>query len=149
MTTKRVIGPVLLDSAVPLHAAGQASQHQVASRAILRAVARDEVEARASVEIFQEYNFHRLRRTGDRRRSVEETRRLMGVIAGLAFDSTVLDTALDLIARRPSIRGRDAIHAATALLFDIPAIVSPDRAFEEVPGLRRVDPAELASALDR
>jgi predicted nucleic acid-binding protein len=137
----------LLDSAVPLLAVGHENAQQKTCRIILRAVSNDRLEASASVEMFQEFHFHRLRRTGNRLRSVTETQRLMSVVTGLAFDNTVMDAALDLISRLPSIRGHDAVHAATALLFDIPAIVSPDRAFDEVPGLRRVEPAELVAAL--
>ena len=49
--------------------------------------------------------------------------------------------ALDLTATT-RIGGRDAVHAATALLAGFDAVVSPDRDFAVVEGLRRLDPAE-------
>ncbi len=42
---------------------------------------------------------------------------------------------------------RDGIHAATALNHGIELVVSPDRAFDRVPGLRRVDPADAVATL--
>ena len=41
------------------------------------------------------------------------------------------------------VRGRDAIHAATALGAGFDTIVTTDRDFGSIPGLRRLDPAEL------
>lgn len=38
------------------------------------------------------------------------------------------------------MRGRDAVHAATALAYGIPVVASPDPAFDGVPGIRRLDP---------
>lgn len=56
----------------------------------------------------------------------------------------MLDLSLDLIERIPTIRGRDALHAATALTYGIDTIVSPDRAFDGIPGFTRVDPRDFA-----
>jgi len=56
----------------------------------------------------------------------------------------VLDLSLDLIERLPTIRGRDAVHAATALVYGIETIVTPDTAFDGIPELTRIDPMELA-----
>lgn len=46
--------------------------------------------------------------------------------------------------RYPALSARDAIHVATCLHQGITEILSPDRAFEAVPGLRRIDPAVMA-----
>jgi len=43
------------------------------------------------------------------------------------------------------LRGRDAVHAATALAAGFHLIVSCDEDFDAVPGLTRVDPPHLAS----
>ena len=59
------------------------------------------------------------------------------------FDQHVLDLALTLIERQ-GVGGRDAVHAATALLHGIPEIVSPDSDFDGIEGLMRLDPRELA-----
>ncbi|GAB96796.1 hypothetical protein KILIM_049_00140 [Kineosphaera limosa NBRC 100340] len=44
-------------------------------------------------------------------------------------------------------RGRDAVHAATALAADFSAIVSCDADFDDIPGLRRLEPEEALEGL--
>lgn len=132
---------------MPIYALGEPSALRQPCLRILQAAAADQIDAFASTEMIQEFVFHRLRRTGDRARSVADGREVVALTTVLDFNTTVLDGALDLVESLATIRGRDAVHAATALVFGIPAIVSPDKAFDEVPGLRRVDPQELATAL--
>jgi uncharacterized protein len=144
-----VLGSVLLDTAVPLYASGGPSAHRQSCLEVMEAVVDGRIEAMASTEMIQEFVFHRLQRTGSRQRSVADARNLTEVTTVLDFGATVLDNALHLIEQVPGIRGRDAVHAATALVFGIPAIVSPDRALDGIPGLRRVDPSELAAFLNR
>jgi len=141
------LGSVLLDSAVPLYASGTDSEQLEPCAAVMVAVASGRLKAFASVEMIREFVFHRLHRTGDRDRSVADGRDLSEVVTILDFDVAVLHGALDLIEQVPSIRGRDAVHAATALVFGPPVVVTPDRAFDDIPGLRRVEPAMLAAQL--
>ena len=54
----------------------------------------------------------------------------------------ILD-ARRLVEDYPTLSPRDAIHAAVALRHDLEGIVSADRGFDEVMGLRRYDPMEL------
>lgn len=58
------------------------------------------------------------------------------------FDAAVLDRALELMAVAP-IRGRDAVHAATALLAGFDHIVTVDADVVAVPGLRTLTPREV------
>ena len=132
---------------MPIYAVGGPSDQRAPCLRILQAAAADQIKAFASTEMIQEFVFHRLRRTGDRQRSVEDGREIIALTTVLDFGSTVLTNALDLIEHVPTIRRRDAVHAATALVHEIPAIVSPDRVFDGIPGIRRLEPAELAAAL--
>lgn len=132
---------------MPIYAVGGPSDQRSHCLRILQAAAADQIKAFASTEMIQEFVFHRLRRTGDRERSVADGRELIALTTVLDFGSAVLANALDLIEHVPTIRGRDAVHAATALVHEIPAIVSPDKAFDGIPGLRRLEPAELAESL--
>jgi predicted nucleic acid-binding protein len=50
--------------------------------------------------------------------------------------------ALELYAAHPRLTARDAFFAAFALARGIGVILSPDRDFDEVPGLQRVDPSD-------
>ena len=134
---------VLVDSAVALYAMGDAGERRDRSQAFLNALAEGRGRAYASVEMIQEAVHHRLRRTGDRTAAVADVRDLIPTFVLLSFDREVLDLSLELI-ERTGIRGRDAVHAATALAYGIDVIASPDPAFDVVPGLRRVDPLTAA-----
>lgn len=51
-----------------------------------------------------------------------------------------------LIEQHPALAARDLVHVATCLEQGIAEIVSSDRGFETVPGIRRLDPARAATA---
>ena len=87
----------------------------------------------------QEFVFHRMRR-GDRRSAVRQANDVAGLCILHDFDGAVLRVALDLIAETDALGGRDAVHAATAVRHGLAIIISPDLAFDNVPGLRRIDP---------
>jgi predicted nucleic acid-binding protein len=93
------------------------------------------------VVLVQEFLFHRLRR-GDRALAVQQARDVAALCVLHAFDAVVAARVLDLVASS-DVRGRDAMHAATALLHGFESLVSPDRDFDDVPGLSRVDPAAM------
>ncbi|ANS79853.1 hypothetical protein SGUI_2457 [Serinicoccus hydrothermalis] len=95
----------------------------------------------ASAEAVQEFLFHRLRR-GDREGAVAQTRAMMDALVLHPVDATVLERALQLVITTP-LRGRDAVHAATALLAGFEEIVTTDDDFVGC-GLRPVPPAEAA-----
>lgn len=134
---------VLLDSAIVAYALGEPSELRDECRALMKLIAEDQLRAYASVEMIQEVVHHRLRRTGDRTRAASDARDTSTVLTLLNFDREVLDVSLRLIERGPHIRGRDAVHAATALVYGIPTVVSTDRSFDGVPGLTRVEPRAL------
>lgn len=131
---------LLLDTAVLAYAVGDAHHQRAACRAILAAAAAGDVELHLSVEGVQEFLFHRMRR-GSRDLAVRQARDVADLCVLHAFDAAVLSRALELVAGS-ALPGRDAVHAATALVHGIDAIVSPDPDFDDVPGLRRVDPRD-------
>lgn len=134
----------LVDSAVVAHALGSDSPMRAACQELLRQTEQDQFRAYASVEMIQELVHHRMRRSGDRVSSVRQGRYASSLFTLLNFDREVLELSLDLIERTPTIRGRDAVHAASALAYGIDSIISPDRAFDGIPGLTRLDPIDLA-----
>lgn len=137
----------LLDTAVPAYVYGNDHDFKRPCIEVMTAVSTGRLRAQASVEMIQELLFHRLRRT-DRTTAVAQARDVAGSCALHSFDEAVMERMLDLVASHPQIRGRDAVHAATALEHGIPAIISPDTAFDGIPRLRRVDPRDLASLID-
>ena len=133
---------VLVDATVVLHALGDAEPQRSRCRAYLEEVWSGRGRAYASTEMVQEVVHHRMRRE-DGVAATEAGRRISSSFFVLSFDHEVLELALGLI-ERTAIRGRDAVHAATALAYGIETIASSDPAFDTVPGLRRVDPLTVA-----
>jgi predicted nucleic acid-binding protein len=129
---------VLVDSTVILHALGEAEPQRSRCRAYLERAWSGRGRAYASTEMIQEVVHHRLRRE-DRATAVEAARRVAATCILLNFDHEVLELSLSLI-EQTQVRGRDAVHAATALAYGIETIASSDPAFDGIPGLRRVDP---------
>jgi len=134
---------VLVDSSVPLYALGAESRWREPCRRVLALIADGEWVGVASTEMIQEVVHHRLRLTGDRARAVADARDVAELHRLVPLDETVLEKALALV-ENDGVRGRDAVHAATALTQGIGAMVSTDPAFDAVPGLIRLDPATPA-----
>jgi predicted nucleic acid-binding protein len=138
---------ILVDTSVPLYALGAPSPWQADCAAVLLAIADERIEACASTEMIQEALHHRLRVTQDRARSVQQCQQLRSLVTLLAFDARVLDVALELVRADDAVRGRDAVHAATAIAHGIGLIASTDPAFDAVPGLTRLTPAQALANL--
>ncbi|GAB3615797.1 hypothetical protein GCM10027416_03540 [Okibacterium endophyticum] len=135
-----------LDSTVFLYALGTEHPLKQASVAVIEQGAAQGLRFYCNVEVIQEVAFHRLRRTSDRTRAVAEARLAMSTCTVLPFDREILDASLDLLARMPTIRGRDAVHAASALAYGIETIITPDTAFDGIPGLTRAGVEEFAAS---
>ena len=130
--------PVLVDAAVFLYAIGGPHELRDPCR---RVVADSSLELCASVEMVQEVAFHRLRVT-ERFTAVEQAQQVAESCRLLPFDQEVLSQMLQLISQG-GVGGRDAVHAATALVHGIAEIVSPDQDFDSIAGLARIDPADF------
>ncbi|MFV0464056.1 MAG: type II toxin-antitoxin system VapC family toxin [Nostocoides sp.] len=100
------------------------------------------IDLHTSIEAVQEFTFHRMRRAPGEL-ALRETQALMGTVVIHPFDKAVLARAHHLLSST-QLRGRDSVHAATALEAGFEIIVSTDADFDEVPGLRRVSPADAA-----
>jgi predicted nucleic acid-binding protein len=131
---------LLLDANIAAYALGGESPQRGPCRRLLERSVAGEFRAYASTEMIQELVHHRLRRTGDPVLAASNGRDLAATCTVLAFDREILDLSLDLIERIPAIRGRDAVHAATAFAYGIARIASTDTAFDAIPGLSRLDP---------
>lgn len=129
---------LLVDTAVLAYAVGDEHPLRASCRAIVEAATIGEIELHGSVEVVQEFLFHRLRR-GPRADAVSQARDVATICVLHPFDAQVAERMLQIVAST-TVGGRDAVHAATALVQGFESIVSPDLAFESVPGLRRVDP---------
>lgn len=137
----------LYDTAVFVYARRAEHSYREACRRLVT-LARDGAAAgEASVELVQEYA-HILRRRG---LSGAEVREQADDVAALCllhdFTAADLRLAIGLVGTYPSLSVRDGVHAATALRRGIPVIVSPDRGFDGISGLERLDPNDAAQRL--
>ena len=133
---------VFVDPSVLLLAVGTEHPLKDDCRAVLKAASRSEIRLHMSVEGGQEFLLHRLRRA-ERADAMRQFDIVNGIVVWHAFDAEVLGRARDLMAAGVA-RGREAVHAATALIAGFDSLVSCDRDFDGIPGLRRVEPRELA-----
>lgn len=131
---------LFVDSSVLLYAVGGTHRHQQSCRRILQAAEAKTVALHGSVECVQEALFHRLRMT-DRASALADASDFRELLTLHDFDHAVLTRMLDLV-ENTQIRGRDAVHAATALEQGFHEIVTPDRDFDGIPGLTRIEPED-------
>lgn len=129
---------LFLDPSVLLLAVGSDDPRREPCRNVLRAAAAGTARLHMSVEGGQEFLFHRMRRS-DRASAVRDFDAVDELVVWHAFDIDILRASRSLVAQG-TLRGRDAVHAATALDAGFKQIVSSDRDFDGIPGLDRVDP---------
>jgi predicted nucleic acid-binding protein len=110
------------------------------------AAAEGRLELHASIEAIQEVLFHRMRRT-DRKTAVAAARDYLDLMVCHRLDAAVMRESFALTLAG-AIRGRDALHAATALTNGFNAIVTADRDFFDAPGLSVITPTALAERLE-
>lgn len=140
---------VLLDTAVFVYAVGGPHPLRQPCRTLVRALTDQRLEGEASVEAVQEFLHQRARRTGDRQEAVERARQVAALCTLHEVAPEDLRVALELFARHEPLHARDAIHAATALNRGIGLVVSPDAAFDDIPGLTRISPEAAAAEVSR
>lgn len=131
----------LYDTAVFVYAVGRDHPYRDSCREIVRAARDGRIRGEASVELVHEYAHLVLRRHGDRPRAAREARAVWRLCT--LHEATIEDLRRSIqLFEQHDLGGRDALHAATALNRGITHVVTTDRAFERVPGLLRVDPAD-------
>jgi predicted nucleic acid-binding protein len=102
-----------------------------------------------SAEVIQEilYRYLSIRRPEIARFQAIEALDLFAPV--LPITHAIMRRVPDLAARYPSLDARDVVHVATCIHEGITDIISPDRAFDQVAEIRRIDPTDFAdSAFD-
>lgn len=96
-----------------------------------------------SVEVIQEIVHLYLGRE-ERERAVEVAEAAMALVGRvLSVEENDVRSSLALVRSVRDLSSRDALHAALCLRYESP-IVSTDRDFDRVPGLRRIDPGDAS-----
>jgi predicted nucleic acid-binding protein len=96
----------------------------------------------ASADLIQEFANQRLRRTGDRDAAAAAARDVARLVRLHPLEPDDALLGVDLFETNPRLDARDAVFAAVALNRGIDVILATDRAFDEVDGLERIDPAD-------
>lgn len=135
----------LFDTGVFLYALGGEHRYREPCRAILREMSSGRLAGEASVELIHEFAYVRRRRRGTRADAAESARDIARICMVHTVGVDDVDRALDLWCEHERLDMRDAIFAAQALNREIDAILSPDRDFDRIPGLERIDPADTGA----
>lgn len=136
---------ILLDTTVLVYAVGVDHPIREPCRAIVSAVERGRVEATTTVEVIQEFAHVRARRRG-RADATSIGQGFAILLAPLVRPNDAdVRRGLELFREHDQIGAFDAILTATVLNDDrLTGVVSADRAFAKIPGLRHEFPADVS-----
>ncbi len=129
---------IFVDSNVPVYIMGDDEQRKLEARGVLERLAGERSRLVTSSEVFQEllHRYGRGSRT-DRLEPAFET--LDGLVDDvLAVEGADVFAAKDLLYAHPALSARDALHVAVMRRHEIKEIVSFDRGFDAVSGIRRL-----------
>lgn len=130
---------IVLDTTILAYAVGSEHPLREPCRGVLAAHGEGRVEATTTVEVIQEFAHVRARRRS-RADAAHIARQYLHAFNVLVPTADDLDRGLSLFEEHSALGAFDAVLAAVALDRDAQALVSADRAFASVPGLRWVDP---------
>jgi predicted nucleic acid-binding protein len=135
---------VFIDTAVFIYARGSDHPLREPCRAVIQEAIDRRLEAVTSAEVVQEI-LHRaisVRRVSAGVALAREVARAFAPL--LPVTQAVIERMPGLVERYPGLAARDLVHVATCMEEGIGEIVSPDRGFDRVSGIRRIDPAAAA-----
>jgi predicted nucleic acid-binding protein len=132
----------LYDTTIFVYALGGKHRYCEPCREIVAQAGTGALRGEASADLLQELVHQRFRRTGDRAAAVAAARDVGSLCRLHAVEADDVLRGLDIYQTHPRLEARDAVFAALALNRGIDAILTADRAFDEVEGLERVDPLD-------
>lgn len=135
---------LFIDTNIPLYAAGMPHALREPAQRVITAIASSKIDAVTDTEVFQEI-LYRYVRVGERAKGFLVFDSFYRIMLGRILPVDDADTvqARQLLERYSSLSPRDAIHAAIALRHDAGDILTADRGFDPVDGLRRVPLADF------
>lgn len=132
----------LYDTSIFIYALGREHAYREPCREILRRAGADELMGEASADLVQELAHQRFRRTGNRADAADAAKTIAGLCRLHPLEPDDVMRGIDLFEANPRLDARDAVFAALALNRGIDAVLATDRAFDEVEGIERIDPAD-------
>jgi predicted nucleic acid-binding protein len=132
----------LYDTSVFVYALGAEHPYREPCREIVRRAGAGELQGEAGADLLQELVHQRLRRTGDRAGAAKAARNVAKLAWWHPLEPDDVQRGIDLFETHEGLDARDVVFAALAINRGIDAILATDRAFDEVAGLERIDPAD-------
>jgi uncharacterized protein len=129
---------IFVDANVPMYLVGGEHPHKVDARQILERLTAERRPLATSSEVFQEV-LHRYVSI-DRRNRIERAFEVLQAIVEevLPVEEQDVFAARDLVHAHGALSARDALHVAVMRRHQISEIVSFDRGFDAVTGVRRL-----------
>ena len=136
--------PAFLDANILMYAIGKEHPYKQPCIAVLKQIEAEAIHVVTSVEVLQEilHRYYSLRSPEVATTAFTNMKRLCERVFPV-FEADV-DRAHRMLQDLPHLNVRDAIHAATILNNHLRSIISTDKHFDEIKGIRRIDPAKLA-----
>lgn len=128
-----------------MYAAGGQHPLRDPSLRIIRLVRQGDLDAVTSTEVVQEvaHRFLAIRRPEIARQLAIDVLDLFAPV--LPITHALIRRVPDLARKYPSLSARDLVHVATCIHEGITDVISPDRAFDQVAEVRRIDPTEFGA----
>jgi len=129
---------IFVDSNIPMYLVGAPHPHKAdAQRLLERSIAAEE-RLVTDVEVLQEI-LHRYTAIGRRDAIAPAFEALLGVVDEVyAIELPDVERARDLLLAATELSARDALHVAVMERHRIPSILTFDRGFDTVAGVRRL-----------
>lgn len=138
---------IFLDANIFMYAAGSAHHYKAPCLQILALVETKKLTAVTSSEVLQEilYRYSHLQLT---EKGIHLCRRILDFpMEILPVTAADVQRATEVLETSPSIKARDAIHAATMFNNQIEEILTADKHFERISSLNRLDPHDYAASI--
>jgi uncharacterized protein len=131
---------ILVDTNIIMYAAGKEHPNKAPAADLIDQVAMGGINALIDAETLQEI-LHRYQSLG----RWPEGREIFGLARAIFRDilpitAEVMDRAQRLIESDHTLKARDAVHAAVVFQYGLDGIMSFDRDFDRIQGIRRQEP---------
>ena len=131
---------VFIDTAVIMYAAGGEHPLREPSGRVMSQIGNGDLDGVISVEVIQEilHRFLSMRRSDIGQAQAREAMDFFAPV--LPITHALMRRVPDLAVKYPSLAARDLVHVATCIHEGITDIISPDRGFDVVAEVCRIDP---------
>jgi len=135
---------VFIDTNVPMYAAGVPHPLREPSQRVIRAIAVGELDAVTNAEVFQEL-LYRYLHIGRREKAFQIFDYFYRIMRGYILPVEDVDVlrARELAERYTVLGPRDLIHLAVMEHHQIQDIITTDKDFDGIPGIRRIPPEQF------